>query len=100
MNSLDIITKTSVSISCGSLGVSTMFFPHVVYGWVPHIVFSSYHLIGKLGHQIMKLEISTAPTKAKSRESAYSQTLNQSKIDRLGLRSRDGQTAMVDGVWS
>jgi len=47
-----------------------------------------------------KLDISTAPTKA------YSQALNQTKIDRQRVRSResgmqvDSQTAMVDGVWS
>jgi len=51
-----------------------------------------------------KLEISTAPTTAKSREPAYSQALVQSKIDRQGVRSResgkqaDSQMAMVDGV--
>ena len=52
-----------------------------------------------------KLEISTAPTEAKSRESAYSQALNQDKIDRQRVkikrvRQADSQTAMVDGVWS
>jgi len=34
------------------------------------------------------LEISTAVTKAKSREPAYSQALNQNKTDRQGSRSR------------
>ena len=33
-----------------------------------------------------KLEISTAPTKAKSWEPAYSQALNQTKIDRHGVK--------------
>ena len=53
-----------------------------------------------------KLDISTAPTKAKSREIAYSQALIQSKIERQRVRSRksgrqaDSPTAMVDGVWS
>src|SRR6218665_1766320 len=36
-----------------------------------------------------KLEISTAPTKAKSREPAYSQALVQNKIDRQWVRSRE-----------
>jgi len=54
-----------------------------------------------------KLEISTAPTKAKSREPAYSQALIQNKIGRQRVRSRDSgrqagsQTAigwMVFGV--
>src|SRR6218665_1130891 len=56
-------------------------------------------------HRNRKLEISTAPTKAKSWEPAYSQALIK-KIDRQQVRSResgrqaDNQTAMVDGVWS
>ena len=57
-------------------------------------------------HRNHKLDVYTAPTKAKSRESAYSQVLIQNKIDRQRVRSResgkqaDNQTAMVDGVWS
>ena len=53
-----------------------------------------------------KLYISRAPTKAKSQEPAYSQALNQNKIDRQRSRSResgrqgDSQPVMVDGVWS
>jgi len=47
-----------------------------------------------------KLEISTAPTKAKSREPAYSQALIQNKIKIQRVRQADSQTAMVDGVWS
>ena len=48
-----------------------------------------------------KLDISTAPTKAKSREPAYSQALNQNRIDRQGVkiqrvRQADSQTAKVD----
>ena len=35
-----------------------------------------------------KLKISRAPTKAKSREPAYSQALNQIKIDRQGVKIR------------
>jgi len=51
------------------------------------------------------LEISTAPTKAKSRETAYSQALIQNKIDRQrvkiqSVRQADSQTAKVDGVSS
>ena len=47
------------------------------------------------------LEVSTAPTKTKSREPAYSQPLVHSKIDRQRVRSRESdKTAMVDGVWS
>src|SRR6218665_3896368 len=51
-----------------------------------------------------KLEISRAPTKAKSRKPAYSPALVQNKIDRQRVRFResvrqaDSQTAMVDGV--
>ena len=52
-----------------------------------------------------KLKISTAPTKAKSREPAYSRALIQNKIDRQGVevqrgRQADGQKAMVNGLWS
>src|SRR6185503_20240255 len=48
-----------------------------------------------------KLDISTAPTKAKSREPAYSQALNQNRIDRQRVkiqrvRQADSQTAKVD----
>ena len=54
------------------------------------------------------LDISTAPTKARSREPAYSQALIQNKIDRQRVRSRESgrQTVrrlyiiMVDSVWS
>ena len=50
-----------------------------------------------------KLEISRAPTKAKSREPAYSQALNQNRIDRQRVkiqrvRQADSQTAKVDDV--
>ena len=50
-----------------------------------------------------KLEISRAPTKAKSREPAYSQALYQNKIDRQRVKIRrvrqaDSQTAKVDDV--
>src|SRR6218665_333604 len=51
-----------------------------------------------------KLQISRAPTKGRSQKPAYSQALNQNKIDRQRSRSRvrqaDSKTAMVDGVWS
>ena len=53
-----------------------------------------------------KRDISTAPTKARSREPAYSLALIQNKIDRQRVRSRgsgrqaDSQTAMVDSVRS
>src|ERR1043165_2011997 len=51
-----------------------------------------------------KLETSTAPTKARSREPAYSQALNQNKIDRhevkiQRVRQADRQAAKADGVW-
>ena len=36
-----------------------------------------------------KLEISRAPTKVKSQEPAYSQALNQNKIDRQRSKSRE-----------
>ena len=36
-----------------------------------------------------KLEIYTSPTKAKSRETAYSQALIQNKIDRQRVRSSE-----------
>jgi len=52
-----------------------------------------------------KVKISAVPTKTKSWEPAYSQALNQKKIDRQEekiqrVRQADSQTAMVDGVWS
>ena len=45
-------------------------------------------MMGMMGSQNRnrKLEISRAPTKAKSREPAYSQALNQNRIDRQGSR--------------
>ena len=39
-----------------------------------------------------KLQISRAPTKAKSQEPAYSQALNQNKINRQRSRSRESGT--------
>ena len=48
--------------------------------------------------------MSAAPTKAKSREPAYSQALNKNKIDRQRVKSResgkqaDSKAAMVGGV--
>ena len=54
-------------------------------------------------NRIRKLEIFTAPTKAKSLEPAYSQALIQNKIDRQRSDPESqavSQTAMVDGVWS
>ena len=42
------------------------------------------------------LETSTAPTKAKSREPAYSQALNQNKIGRQRVKSRESGR-QIDG---
>ena len=41
------------------------------------------------------LEISAAPKKAKSRGPAYSQALNQNRIDRQGSRSRESARETV-----
>ena len=48
-----------------------------------------------------KLEISTAPTKAKSREPVYSQALIQNKINRQRVRSResDRQSTIARRLW-
>ena len=59
----------------------------------------------KLSHRDRnrKLQISRAPTKAKSQEPAYSQSLNQNKSIGSGQDPEspaDSQTAMVDGAWS
>ena len=48
-----------------------------------------------------KLLISKAPTKAKSQEPAYSQALNQNKIDRQRSRSREsGRLHLADVIYS
>ena len=47
-----------------------------------------------LGYRNRKLQISTAPTKAKSLEPSYSQALNQNKIDRQGSHNPESQTAI------
>src|SRR6218665_3174555 len=46
-----------------------------------------------------KLLISRAPTKAKSQEPAYSQALNQNKIDRQRSRSRESGRETVRRLW-
>src|SRR6218665_376399 len=46
-----------------------------------------------------KLLISRAPTKAKSQEPAYSQALNQNKIDRQRSRSRESGRQTVRRLW-
>src|SRR6218665_3903920 len=46
-----------------------------------------------------KLLICRAPTKAKSQEPAYSQTLNQNKIDRQGSRFRESGRQLVRRLW-
>ena len=46
-----------------------------------------------------KLKISTAPTKAKLREPAYSKALMQNKIVRLGSRSKESGRLTVYGRW-
>ena len=46
---------------------------------IPHIVLVKY--------RNRKLDISAAPTKAKSRDPAYAQALSQNKIDRQRVRS-------------
>ena len=45
------------------------------------------------------LDISTAPTKARSREPAYSQLLTQNKIDRQRVRSRESGRQTVRRLW-
>src|SRR6218665_2970513 len=46
-----------------------------------------------------KLEISRAPIKVKSRESAYSQALNQNKTDRQRSKSRESGRQTVKRLW-
>src|SRR6218665_406372 len=46
-----------------------------------------------------KLLISRAPTKVKSQEPAYSQALNQNKIDRQRSRSRESGRQTVRRLW-
>src|SRR6218665_804240 len=46
-----------------------------------------------------KLLISRAPTKAKSQEPAYSQALNENKIDRQRSRSRESGRQTVRRLW-
>src|SRR6218665_2535053 len=46
-----------------------------------------------------KLLISRAPTKAKSQEPAYSQALNQNKVDRQRSRSRESGRQTVRRLW-
>ena len=46
-----------------------------------------------------KLQISTAPTKAKSWEPAYSQALIQNKINRQWVRSRESGRQTVRRLW-
>src|SRR6218665_1862068 len=46
-----------------------------------------------------KLLISREPTKAKSQEPAYSQALNQNKIDRQRSRSRESGRQTVRRLW-
>jgi len=55
----------------------------------------------KCANRNRKLKTSTAPTKAKSWEPAYSQALVQSKIDRQRVRSRESgrQTVRRYGEW-
>ena len=50
-------------------------------------------------HRNRKLLISIAPTKAKSQEPAYSQVLNQNKIDRQRSRSRESGRQTVRRLW-
>ena len=46
-----------------------------------------------------KLQISTAPTKAKSREPAYLQALVKNKIDRQRVRFRESGRRIVGRLW-
>ena len=46
-----------------------------------------------------KLKTSTAPTKAKSREPAFSQALIQNKINRQRVRSRESGRQTVRRLW-
>src|SRR6218665_1200254 len=50
-------------------------------------------------HRNRKLEISRALTKAKSREPACSQVLNQNKIDRQQSKSRESGRQTVRQLW-
>ena len=52
-----------------------------------------------LANRKRKLEISAAPTKAKSQEPTYLQVLNQNKIDRQGVKSRKSGRQTVRRLW-
>src|SRR6218665_2724748 len=53
----------------------------------------------KVRNRNRKPVISTAPTKARSREPAYSQALIQNKIDRQRVRSRESGRQTVRRLW-
>src|SRR6218665_36710 len=54
---------------------------------------------GPFRNRNRKLLISRAPTKAKSQEPAYSEALNQNKIDRQRSRSRESGRQTVRRLW-
>jgi len=56
-------------------------------------------LCKNLENRNRKLLISRAPTKAKSQEPAYSQALNQNKINRQPSRSRESGRHTIKRLW-
>ena len=61
-----------------------------------HITFVNVHKIVDLS---CKLQINIVPTKVTSRGPAYSQSLNQNKIDRQGSRSGESRRQTVRQLW-
>jgi len=56
-------------------------------------------VVPRLRNRNRKLDISTAPTKARSWEPAYSQALIQNKIDKQRVRSRESGRQTVRWLW-
>src|SRR6218665_3636230 len=84
--------------------------PHLFKAYfVTHVETHSYNTRHQLNYRYevartnrnrnRKLLISRAPTKAKSQEPAYSQALNQNKIDRQRSRSRESGRQTVRRLW-
>src|SRR6218665_625870 len=97
----------SVFMGEGFLGSTRDPFPiESVHAKKPKLHKTSNFTVNRNRNRNRKLEISRVPTKAKSREPAYSQALNQNKIDRQRSKSRESGRQTVrrlwctDGVWS
>src|SRR6218665_311938 len=89
------LTMISVAFECAFMFIK----PVPVMDSILHACAVAVRIAAHVSNRNRKLHISRAPTKVKSQEPGYSQTLNQNKINRQRSRCRESGRQTVRRLW-